>query len=70
MREGNGSEAGLVEPLIKGLAFNSVIEAVRSLRGEGGVEELFGAPPRGLAVRLKQQEVLVLAGTPWRRTAS
>ena len=63
MREANGSEAGS-EPLIKGLAFNSVIEAVRSLREEGGVEELFGALPKGLALRLKQQEVLVSGWYP------
>lgn len=63
MRASNGSEAG-AEPLIKGLAFNSVVEAVRSLRGEAGLQEFFACLPKGLALRLKQQEILVSGWYP------
>jgi len=50
--------------MIKGLAFNSVVSAVRSLKGEAGVEDVLAAVPPGIAQRLRQREFLVAGWYP------
>lgn len=50
--------------MIKGLAFTSVISALKTLRGEAGVESLFVLLPHGIAQRFEQREFLVAGWYP------
>jgi hypothetical protein len=50
--------------MIKGLAFASVVSAVRALRGDAGVEALLAVLPSGIAQRIRQGEFLVAGWYP------
>ncbi|MBX3184362.1 MAG: hypothetical protein KF915_17165 [Polyangiaceae bacterium] len=52
------------EPMIKGLAFSSVVGTLEKLRGSGAVQELMDGLPPELAVRIRQQQILVAGWYP------